>query len=81
VERGRVLADLPLDVGGLMSSLPLHEVRERLRSLKGAASRLGCVLEDPFMTLSFMALPVIPELKITDGGLFDVEAFCHVPLF
>ena len=81
VERGRVLADLPLDVGGLMSSLPLHEVRERLRSLKGAASRMGCVLEDPFMTLSFMALPVIPELKITDGGLFDVGAFCHVPLF
>ena len=81
VERGEVLADLPLDVAGLMSTLPLGEVKERVGKLQGAARRLGCPLGDPFMALSFLALPVIPELKITDKGLFDVGAFSHVPLF
>jgi adenine deaminase len=78
---GEVLVDLPLDVAGLMSTLPLAEVKERVRLLQGAALRLGCSLPDPFMALSFMALPVIPELKMTDKGLFDVGAFSHVPLF
>ncbi|MEW6552728.1 MAG: adenine deaminase [Actinomycetota bacterium] len=81
VRGGEVLADLPLDVAGLMSTLPLGEVKERVRLLQGAALRLGCSLPDPFMALAFMALPVIPELKMTDKGLFDVGSFSHVPLF
>ncbi len=81
VRDGEVLEELPLDVGGLMSTLPLREVRERVQRLQEAARRLGCPLPDPFMALSFMALPVIPELKMTDKGLFDVSTFSHVPLF
>jgi adenine deaminase len=81
VRDGEVLAELPLDVAGLMSTLPLREVGDRVQLLQGAARNLGCPLPDPFMTLSFMALPVIPELKMTDKGLFDVGAFSHVPLF
>ncbi len=81
VSGGEVTASLPLDVGGLMSTLPLCEVRDRVRDMQEAAGRLGCPLADPFMALSFMALPVIPELKITDRGLFDVGSFSHVPLF
>jgi adenine deaminase len=64
-----------------MSNRPLHSVQERLHRLLEAARQLGCTLEDPFMTLSFMALPVIPELKITDRGIFDGNRFAHVPLF
>jgi len=81
VKEGEVLAELPLDVAGLMSTLPLAEVRERVERLQEAARQLGCTLTDPFMALSFMALPVIPELKMTDRGLFDVSTFSHVPLF
>jgi adenine deaminase len=76
-----VKADLPLPIAGLMSNRPLHSVQERLHRLLEAARQLGCTLEDPFMTLSFMALPVIPELKITDRGIFDGNRFAHVPLF
>jgi len=81
VRAGEVLAELPLDVAGLMSTLPLREVRDRVQLLQEAARKLGCSLPDPFMALSFMALPVIPELKMTDKGLFDVGTFSHVPLF
>ncbi|RJP27080.1 MAG: adenine deaminase [Actinobacteria bacterium] len=81
VRGGEVLVDLPLDVAGLMSTLPLVEVRDRVEKLQKAAQELGCPLADPFMALSFMALPVIPELKMTDRGLFDVDIFSHVPLF
>ena len=81
VEDGEIVAALPLDVAGLMSTLPLGDVRDRVHSLQEAALQLGCALSDPFMTLSFMALPVIPDLKITDQGLFDVNKFSHVPLF
>ncbi|MGQ9757947.1 MAG: adenine deaminase [Actinomycetota bacterium] len=78
---GKVLAELPLDVGGLMSTLPLEEVARRVKALRVAAQELGCGLREPFMALSFLALPVIPELKMTDRGLFDVGSFRHVPLF
>ncbi len=82
VVRGEeVLAELPLDVAGLMTTLPLQEVKERVASLQEAARFLGCALAEPFMALSFMALPVIPELKMTDKGLFDVGSFSHLPLF
>ncbi|MEJ5185616.1 MAG: adenine deaminase [Candidatus Geothermincolales bacterium] len=82
VVRGEeVLADLPLQVAGLMSTLPLEQVRERVQKIRGAARQLGCRLSDPMMALAFMALPVIPSLKITDRGLFDVDSFRHVPVF
>ena len=81
VRGGEVMASLPLDVAGLMSTIPLHKVSERVQDLHQAAGKLGSSLGDPFMTLSFMALPVIPELKITDEGLFDVGTFSHVDLF
>ena len=81
VADGEVLAELPLPIAGLMSDLPLEEVVRRGRELVRAARELGCSLPDPFMALSFLALPVIPELKLTDLGLVDVEGFQVVPLF
>ena len=78
---GEVIAELPLDVAGLMSTLPLEEVAARVQGLQEAAWALGCPLREPFMALSFLALPVIPELKLTDRGLFDVGSFRHVSLY
>lgn len=71
---------LELDIAGLMSHQSAEEVSDQLHKLTQIAKSLGCKLEAPFMTLSFMALPVIPELKITDQGLFDVQKFQYVPL-
>lgn len=56
-------------------------MREKMDKLLEVARDFGTTLHDPFMTLSFLALPVIPELKITDKGLVDVKQFCIVPLF
>ena len=81
VAGGKVLAALPLPIAGLMSDLPLEEVVRRGRELVRAARELGCSLPDPFMSLSFLALPVIPKLKLTDLGLVDVERFQLCPLF
>lgn len=78
---GRVLADLPLPIAGLMSDQSLAVVHRRLDELLAAARRMGCDLADPFMTLSFMALPVVPALKVTDRGLVDVAAGKVVNLF
>ncbi|RLB06545.1 MAG: adenine deaminase [Deltaproteobacteria bacterium] len=78
---GEILASLPLPIGGLMSDLSIEEVRDRLDNLHRRVREMGGKLEDPFMTLSFLALPVIPELKITDKGLVDVTRFEIVPLF
>ena len=80
VEDGEVLAELPLPVGGLLSDLPLAEVVERSRACTEAAERLGCRGATPFLTMSFLALSVIPSLKITDQGLVDVDRFELVPL-
>lgn len=67
---------LPLPIAGLMSDRPLEEVRDRLEAMQTRARALGVLPEhDPFMTLAFLALPVIPELKLTDMGLFDVARF------
>lgn len=76
-----VLALLPLPIGGLMSDRPYEEVGEGLNALLRAAKSLGSALKDPFMAMSFLALEVIPSLKLTDLGLVDVEKFAHVPLF
>jgi adenine deaminase len=72
---------LPLPLGGLMSDLPPQEISDQLQALKAAASRCGCDLYEPFLQLSFLALPVIGALKITDRGLVDVAAFKKIPLF
>jgi adenine deaminase len=79
-EGGRVVEELPLPVAGLMSDRPLSEVYERLRSMEGRLDAMGVTMKAPFMTLSFLALSVIPELKITDRGLVDVDRFELVPL-
>ncbi len=77
----RVLARLPLPVAGLMSDRPVAEVREAYDAALAAARSLGSPLHDPFMALSFMALEVIPSLKLTDRGLVDVDRFAPVDLF
>ena len=81
VAGGEVLANVPLPVAGLMSDRPLEEVRDQVEALTQAAHNLGCVLPDPLMTMSFLALEVIPELKLTDQGLVDVTRFSLVSLF
>lgn len=72
---------LPLPIAGLMSAGSASEVAAELRKIKEVAGALGSGLANPFMALSFLALPVIPELKMTDLGLVDVFRFSHVPLF
>ena len=79
-EGGRVVEELPLPIAGLMSDRPLLEVHERLRSMEKRLHGMGVTTASPFMTLSFLALSVIPELKITDRGLVDVNRFELVPL-
>lgn len=72
---------LRLPVAGIMSDMPVSAVASNYLRLTETAKRLGCTLDAPFMTLSFMALLVIPELKLSDKGLFDGKAFRFVPLF
>ena len=72
---GKVLAELALPVAGLMSLLSFEEVRDKLVTLRAAARSLGVTLEEPFLQLAFLALPVIPALKITDRGMVDVTRF------
>ena len=81
VENGAVRARLPLPIAGLMSDQPLQMVREEMDELLAVAQEMGSRLHDPFMTISFLALPVIPALKLTDKGLVDVDQFKLVPLF
>jgi adenine deaminase len=78
----QVLARLPLPVGGLMSDRPVTDVAAGYSDVVNAATReLGAGVADPFMAMSFMALEVIPSLKLTDKGLVDVEQFRIVDLF
>ena len=73
VSQGKVQAQLPLPIAGLMSDLPLHEIIERQKQLLTAFRSIGEYPDgDPFVTLSFIALPVIPHVRITDMGVFDV---------
>lgn len=82
IQDGEAIASLPLPIAGLMSDLRGGQVEERLQSMHALAREVLHVHQslDPFMTLSFMALPVIPALKVTDMGLFDVMRFEFVPL-
>jgi len=77
---GKVIAEAPLPIAGLMSDLPLNEVASQLDEVVRAAHSLGISLGAPFMTLSFLGLSVIPDLRITDHGLIDVNAFAKVPV-
>jgi len=81
VEGEKVLAKLPLPIAGLMSDQTIEQVRMQMDELLDAVKSLGSKLHDPFMALSFLALPVIPSLKITDKGLVDVDQFKLVELF
>jgi adenine deaminase len=72
---GKVLGSLALPIAGLMAEEPLETVVNGLEKLETIAKDLGCTLPSPFATLSFLALPVIPELRLTDLGLVDVNAF------
>jgi adenine deaminase len=75
---GRVLAELSLPLAGLMSLAPFEAVRRSLETLRRTARELGCTLPEPFLQVAFLPLPVIPHLKITDFGLFDVDRFALV---
>jgi adenine deaminase len=81
VKDGEVLASLALPIAGLMSDQPIGVVAGAMRHLLQVARDLGSSHHHPFMALSFLALPVIPALRLTDRGLVDVERFCFVPLF
>jgi adenine deaminase len=80
VDGGEVTAELPLPVAGLLADAPLAEVIEQSLACNEAARALGWSGATPFLTLSFLALSVIPSLKITDRGLVDVDRFEIVPL-
>jgi adenine deaminase len=82
VKNGKVLADLPLPIAGIMTGIPGIEVAKKLDELHLLSQKELSVSEtvDPFMTLCFMSLPVIPVYKLTDMGLFDVRKFDFVPL-
>jgi adenine deaminase len=80
VEERGVRAELPLPVAGLLSDQPLPTVLEQSATLADAVAALGCSAHAPFHAMGFLALSVIPALKITDRGLVDVDAFEIVPL-
>jgi adenine deaminase len=72
---GKIKSSQALPIAGLLSEEPLEKVVTKLEELQNIAAALGCVLPSPFATLSFLALPVIPELRLTDKGLVDVVTF------
>jgi adenine deaminase len=77
---GKVVAEVALPIAGLMSPKPLLEVAEEIDRVVEAARELGITLDAPFMALSFLGLSVIPDLRITDHGLIDVNEFAVVPV-
>ncbi|MDY0163217.1 adenine deaminase [Desulfobotulus sp.] len=81
VKGGKVAASLRLAIAGLMSTATMEEIERALAGLIREARGLGCTLADPFMTLGFLSLPVIPSLKLTDQGLVDVDRFERISVF
>jgi adenine deaminase len=81
VRKGKVTSSLPLPIAGLMSDKPVEWVSEKIMDLKEKARELGSTLNEPFMTMAFLSLPVIPKIKLTDMGLVDVERFRFIDLF
>jgi adenine deaminase len=80
VNKGKVIAGIELPIAGLMTDRPLKEVYKKMKTLRKATQGLGSKLHEPFLQLAFLCLPVIPELKITDLGLVDVNKFERVSL-
>jgi adenine deaminase len=80
VRNSSIMALVELPIAGLMSDRPVEEVAEKIDRLLEAFKKLGCVLKRPFMTMSLLALPVMPELRITDKGLIDTVGFKKVSL-
>ena len=80
VAGGQVLAEVPCPIGGLLSDLPVEDVARQVRAMHEASAALGSALPAPYMAMSFLALSVIPELRITDRGLVDTNRFELVPL-
>ena len=70
-----------MPIAGLMSDNKFDYVVDKCQELNNAAHSIGCTLEDPFMTMAFLSLPVIPELKITDKGVFDTKTFNFTDIF
>lgn len=81
VKDGEILSQLPLPIAGLISDKEFNYVVEKCEELNKVSHSIGCTLVDPFMTMGFLSLPVIPELKITDKGLFDTGKFNFVDVF
>ena len=81
INNGEVMAELPLPIAGLISDKDYGYVIEHCDELNKAAASLGCTLSDPFMAMGFLSLPVIPEIKITDKGVFDTEKFDFIDIF
>lgn len=81
VNNGEVLAELPLPIAGIISDREYEFVINRCDQLNAAAKSLGCQLGDPFMAMAFLSLPVIPEIKITDKGVFDTNKFDFIDIF
>ena len=78
VKNKKVIFQVAFPIAGLLSNLPAEKLSAQLRTLAEAACTIGCTLPEPFQQLSFLALPVIPHLKLTDKGLFDVDVFQHI---
>ena len=81
VSDGRVLAELPLPVAGLVSDKPLSEVKANVENLIETAKNIGCTLPDPFAAMSFLSLVPIPALRLTDKGLVDSQKFKIIDVF
>ena len=81
VNNGEILAELPLPIAGLISDRDYEYVINQCDALNNAAAGLGCTLNDPFMAMGFLSLPVIPEIKITDKGVFDTGKFDFIDIF
>jgi adenine deaminase len=81
VSKQKPIATLPLEIAGLMTEQPLEQVLDHLHNLHHSLTEIGMELDfNPFVTLSFLSLPVIPALKITESGLFDVTEFRHISI-
>ena len=81
VKDGEIISQLPLPIAGLMSDRDFDFVVTKCDELNRAAHSIGCTLTDPFMTMGFLSLPVIPELKITDKGVFNTGKFDFIDIF
>lgn len=81
VKDGEIISELPLPIAGLMSDRDFDYVVNKCEELNKTAHSIGCKIEDPFMTMGFLSLPVIPELKVTDKGVFDTNKFDFIDIF